>query len=43
MKIGDSYGIIFNKEEVKNFNLNLGDIIEFDDNSLKEKVKNGRK
>ena len=28
MKIGDSYGIIFNREEMRNFNFKLDDIIE---------------
>ena len=38
-KVGDSRGIIFNIEECSNFNLNLGDVIEFDIKKIK-KVKN---
>ena len=41
-KVGNSKGIIFNSEECKNYDINIGDIVEFKLVKFKEK-KNGTK
>lgn len=38
-KIGNSLGIIFDKEDCKIYNLKIGDVIDLDDIVLEEKNK----
>ena len=41
-KVGDSIGIIFNKEEAQIYNISVGDVIDLGDIVIKKR-KNGKK